>query len=215
MSKQTSLMCALAAAIVVMSGCTPAVYTVGGTIPSSNSSKGATKAQFSLQGDSCDGLEVGPKGSFTYHDKSAIAYNPNLKGNGLQMTGPVLLVSDCSNPGSVEEDAFCHGVWQGESNPEIEYLLQNCPLLGGASNAPVKFFAGWYTSTNTRYPGDGLVLGCVQDNGQGRKATFKDQAVILVPGDAYTFGGNGPYQGYINQGSVQGNVSTYTCPPPP
>ena len=44
MNRNKALACGLAAAIVALSGCTPAIYTVGGTIPSTNPSKGATKA---------------------------------------------------------------------------------------------------------------------------------------------------------------------------
>ncbi len=208
MNRNKALACGLAAAIVALSGCTPAIYTVGGTIPSTNPSKGATKAQFSLSGDSCDGFQEDEIiGTFTYHDKSAAAWNPKGKGIGLQMTGPVLFVSDCSDPGSQEEADFCAGVWEGEPDSEIAYLLESCPLLGGASSAPVKFFAAIYTSTNSRYPGEGFVFGCVQDNGQGHNAPFKDKAILVVPESP-----NGPYAGYSNSGSVQGNVATYACP---
>lgn len=203
MNKKKALACGLAAAVVALSGCAPAIYTVGGTIPSTNPSKGATKAQFSLSGDSCDS-NFEPIGTFTYHDKSAVAYNPKGKGIGLQMTGPVIIVSDCSDPDSQEEADFCAGVWEGSPDSDIAYLLESCPLLGGASSAPVKFFVAIYTSTNSRYPGEGLVWGCVQDNGQGHNAAFKDQAILIVP--------EGPYAGYSNSGSVQGNVATYACP---
>lgn len=218
MNKKTALACGLAAAIVALSGCTPAIYTVGGTIPSKNPSKGATKAQFSLSGDSCDGLPSAyPEGvaTFTYHDKSDTTYNPGGKGIGLQMTGPVLFVTDCSNPTIEGEADFCAGTWNGEPEATIDYLLESCPLLGGASTAPVKFFVAIYTSTNKRYPGEGLVWGCVQDNGQGKNASFKDKAVLIVPTDVPAASDNGPYAGYSNSGSVQGNVATYACPEPP
>lgn len=209
MNKKTGLACALAAAIVALSGCTPAIYTIGGTIPSTNPSKGATKAQFSLSGDSCDG-DLEATGTFTYHDKSATAWNPKQKGVGLQMTGPVLFVSDCSNPTAEGEAEFCAGAWEGDLNPEVQYLLDNCPLRGQVSGVPVKYFGAIYVSTNARYPGEGIVFGCAQDNGQGGKVDYKDWATIIVPSEFEE--ANGPYAGYRNTGSVQGNVATFACP---
>lgn len=176
---------------VLLTACTPALYSVGGTMPSVNGGKGMEKAQFSLLGNSCDGFE-NSTGSMTYHDKSV--FNPNGKGLGLQFTALVIAVSDCSNPQGSEEAELCAD----------EELLEVCAQFG--STAPIKFFFANYVSTNKTLPGSGLAFGCVQDNGQGRKALFKDKAFISLE--------DGPYDGYYNVGTIQGNIQTYVCPAP-
>jgi hypothetical protein len=61
-----------------------------------------------------------------------------------------------------------------------------------------------YTSTNPDYPGNGSAYVCVIDNGQGSQASSKDFALLDAQG--------GPYDGYVNYGNVQGNISAHSCP---
>ena len=59
-----------------------------------------------------------------------------------------------------------------------------------------------YRSTNPKNRGDGTAFACVLDNGEGKNAP-PDTARIQVD--------NGPFGGYSNQGTVQGNIQFHTC----
>jgi hypothetical protein len=62
-----------------------------------------------------------------------------------------------------------------------------------------------YRSTNPHNPGEGEGFACVIDNGEGVNATSADFAAI---GFRY-----GPYDQYVNKGSVQGNIQEHSCKP--
>jgi hypothetical protein len=60
-----------------------------------------------------------------------------------------------------------------------------------------------YRSTDPKYPGEGKAIICMRDNGEGKKAVLADTIRIEVT--------SGPYMGYINMGSVQGNIQAHEC----
>ncbi len=60
-----------------------------------------------------------------------------------------------------------------------------------------------YGSTNPNFPGDGVAVACVTDNGEGINATSADMGSISVT--------SGPYTGYFNSGPVQGNIRAHDC----
>ena len=60
-----------------------------------------------------------------------------------------------------------------------------------------------YDSTNPASPGSGTGTFCVTDNGEGAKAVDSDSAIIQLH--------SGPYAGYLNFGSIRGNVQQHKC----
>ena len=61
-----------------------------------------------------------------------------------------------------------------------------------------------YRSTNPKDRGEGTAGVCVYDNGEGVNAD-PDFLAIYVEG--------GPYDGYSNEGDVQGNIQKHECHP--
>ena len=60
-----------------------------------------------------------------------------------------------------------------------------------------------YRSTNPAISGGGTATVCLTDNGEGAKAVDSDSAIIQVQ--------SGPYAGYLNYGSISGNVQQHKC----
>ena len=60
-----------------------------------------------------------------------------------------------------------------------------------------------YDSTNPAFPGGGTGTFCVTDNGEGANAVDSDSAIIQL--------NSGPYAGYLNFGSIRGNVQQHKC----
>ena len=60
-----------------------------------------------------------------------------------------------------------------------------------------------YDSTNPNFPGNGVAVVCVADNGAGINATSADMGSLRVA--------TGPYMGYANSGPVQGNIRAHDC----
>ena len=73
-----------------------------------------------------------------------------------------------------------------------------CPCPAGSYVITVD-----YGSTNPNFPGDGVAVACVTDNGEGINATSADMGSISVT--------SGPYTGYFNSGPVQGNIRAHDC----
>jgi hypothetical protein len=194
------LFAGLLVAALSAAGCARGIATGGGTIPSIYpDTRGATKANFGFNARSCE--EGVTTGNFNYHDKSAgLDYDSGLKGGGLKMFGDVQLACDCMQEG---DEGDCKGTGTG--------LCAACKV--------VALFLGWdqtegyitaidahYWSTNPKIEGEGDLIACVVDNGEGGKAEEDDQIAVKVL--------SGPYAGYINGGSVSGNVQAYPCPEP-
>src|SRR5215813_1185887 len=60
-----------------------------------------------------------------------------------------------------------------------------------------------YRSTNPALDGSGTATVCLTDNGEGANAVDSDSAIIQVQ--------SGPYAGYLNYGSIRGNVQQHKC----
>jgi hypothetical protein len=183
-------------------GCARGIATGGGTIPSIHpDTRGATTANFGFWGDSCGDTTVG---NFNYHDKSAgLDYDSGLKGGGLKMLGPVDLVCDCMQAAD-EGGEECAGL-PGTG------LCALCQAVAGTlgwvgTEGYVTAIRADYFSTNPKIVGQGEVLACVVDNGEGAVADADDRLAVKVL--------SGPYEGYINGGEVSGNIQAYPCPEP-
>lgn len=100
---------------------------------------------------------------------------PGFQPGGVKMNGSVVGVNLCS-PGPCPSSG--------------------CPV--GSVEVEVA-----YRSTNPRFPGLGTALACVEDNGEGAKATAPDRGKIVVM--------DGPFEDYQNEGPVQGNIQAHTC----
>lgn len=173
-----------ALAIVVgfgAAGCAPAKVTGGGWIEGKLDP--SVKANFGFNGDSCNGPV---QGKFNFHDKSA-----SLKANG-----DVTSVANCLEPDADGElPAACVAC--------LTYLYENPPsddYTGEGNLIGVDFS---YRSTNPKDPGEGLGYACVLDNGEGYNASFSDVALVAFY--------SGPYTGYVNGGTVQGNIQEHEC----
>jgi hypothetical protein len=211
--------CSLGASIfagmaLLMSGCLiPGAVTGGGWIPSADLVSG-DKANFGFSGQQCD-LSQPPTGNFNFHDKSSgFSSGTSVKMNGtLAQAGQCVFSTcatdaDCSTGGGtcgllLPNNAIAPVCVYPDSIPSqaCEFCLSefNSPLPDKTYGLAVN-----YTSTNSSYPGTGAALVCMIDNGQGHNASQKDQLAITI--------GTGPYAGYTNSGSVQGNISGHTCP---
>jgi hypothetical protein len=60
-----------------------------------------------------------------------------------------------------------------------------------------------YRSTNPADPGSGTARACFTDNGEGVNSTGSDSSIVQVE--------SGPYFGYLNHGTVRGNVQQHAC----
>jgi hypothetical protein len=87
--------------------------------------------------------------------------------------------------------------------------LHQCDSDGGCFDSTVGtcpkggyLFTFVYQSNNSKAPGTGTGSGCFADNGEGNKAD-SDTGIIGFVG--------GPYDGYIAQGFVAGNVQSHLC----
>ena len=193
-------------------GCAPMRINGGGTLPST--SPGARdKANFGFSGNSCTPGVIA--GEFNYHDKKA----PDWPDGGVKLNGVVIDAGKCSELDESSTLGIACGICNLQFGdcpdcPDWPYTWEACALsfladpLGFGQNMeqiPDNLYAVAFpfTSTNPRYPGSGMGVACLTDNGQGKKAIYKDHVVLIIV--------NGQYQGYINQGPVQGNISSGPC----
>lgn len=197
------------AVTVGLYGCALTQIHGGGTLPST-SGNAVDKAIFGFYGNNCtSGLVTG---TFNYHDKKAAGW-PN---GGVKLNGTVFDLAKCSEVGDNFEQGIACGICNLQfcNCPGWPGTLQNC--VAGFFADPVGFCQDMktipdnlygvgfdFTSTNPAYPGRGTGVACMTDNGQGKKAIDKDKVVLIL--------GIGQYEGYINQGSVQGNISSAPC----
>jgi len=199
-----------AALTLTVSGCLiPGAVSGGGWIPSADGVSG-DKANFGFSGQQCD-LTQPPTGNFNFHDKTSKFSAPgSVKMNGTLVDAGQCAISSCTTNADCTQaaDGTCITTGSGlfcayPNNP----LIQGCLVCVGVFGAPLPTKTYGldvnYTSTNTAFPGTGTASVCVIDNGQGSNAS-EDQLAIVVE--------SGPYGGYENSGSVQGNISAQTCP---
>lgn len=190
-------------------GCAPIQINGGGTLPST-SGIAADKANFGFYGSNCTPGVI--TGTFNYHDKKAAGW-PN---GGVKLNGIVLEATKCSEGNTFNNTGIACGIcnlqfcncpgWPGTLGSCASNFLTD-PLGFCQDMKPIPgnlYGVGFqFTSMNPRYPGSGIGVTCVTDNGQGIKAVDKDNAVLIIV--------NGQYQGYINQGPIQGNAATAPC----
>ena len=190
-------------------GCAPIQINGGGTILST-SGNAKDKANFGFYGNNC--TLGGLTGEFNYHDKKA----PGWPNGGVKLNGAVVDVAKCSEGDNFSNFGIACGICnlQFGDCPGWPDTWETCALnflanpLGFRENMkqiPNNLYAvGFqFTSTNPRYPGTGIGIACIQDNGQGKYAINKDYVVMIIA--------NGQYHGYINQGPVRGNIATEPC----
>lgn len=138
-------------------------------------------ANFGFNADSCEGFVTG---RFDFHDKEANGFE-----NGIKMNGAVTDAGKCAeqdDPNAVE-NTYC----------ETSYYENNLGCIEGYI-VDVN-----YQSTNPLHPGSGAAVACVIDNGEGINSTVADAVWLHVS--------SGPYRGYYNKGSVQGNIQAHSC----
>jgi len=172
----------LAFLLASLSGCAiPGTFSGGGTIPNKASTNG--KATFTFSGDNCSGYIVG---SVNYVGHEAMPGTVKLNSVELENTGECVSPEDSNY--AVAACTLCNGL----------------NLLSQAGDGPVYASEFRYISTNPTIPGEGEAFICVQDNGQGSKASGPDYGVISVT--------SGPYSGYLKFGPLKGNASSGACP---
>ena len=190
--------------------CAPTKINGGGTLPST-SPNAKDKANFGFEGNSCTPGIV--TGSFNYHDKRA----PGWPNGGVKLNGSVIEAAKCSewdlstNPGiacGICNLQFCACEnWPDDwESCVFGFLADPEGYCQGIENEIPDNLYGvsfWFESTNPRYRGTGTGVACMTDNGQGSKATDDDKLVIII--------GPGQYEGYINQGSIKGNIGSEPC----
>ena len=188
--------------------CAPTQINGGGTLPST-SGNAKDKANFGFEGNSCTpGILTG---TFNYHDKKS----PDWPNGGVKLNGVVIEAAKCSeldlstNPGiacGICNLQFCDcEYWPTEWESCVLGFLNDPEGYCQDIDVPDNLYgiSFWFESTNPRYPGSGMGVACITDNGQGKKATAKDNLVIII--------GQGQYYDYINQGSVKGNIGSEPC----
>lgn len=190
-------------------GCAPLQVDGGGTLPST-SGNAADKANFGLYGDNCTPGTI--TGTFNYHDRKA----PGWPAGGVKLNGTVYEVAKCSEWANSPSNAWlacgicnlqfceCEGWPENWLTCALEFLADPTNYCQDVTIPDNLYGVSFqYTSTNPRYRGIGAGIACITDNGQGSKAIGKDNLVLII--------GTGQYEGYINQGTVQGNISTQLC----
>lgn len=191
-------------------GCTPMQINGGGTLPSTSGNAG-DKTNFGFYGNNCTPGII--TGTFNYHDKKAAGW-PN---GGVKLNGVVVEVAKCSEGANFNNTGIACGICNLQfcNCPGWPTTVETCVLnfiLAGPSGfcqdmnpIPSNLYgvSFQFTSTNPRYPGSGLGVACITDNGQGMNAIAEDNVVLIIA--------NGQYKGYINQGPLQGNTEAGPC----
>lgn len=197
------------AAALVSYGCARMQANGGGTL-ASTSGQVKDKANFGFEGNSCTpGVTTG---TFNYHDKRA----PGWPDGGVKLNGEVIEAAKCSDWDYSNTSGIACGIcnlqfcncpswpddWEscvsGFLSDPFGYCQDMAPVPDNLYGAAFQF-----QSTNPRYPGSGIGVACLTDNGQGKKVTDKDHLVLIV--------GPGQYLGYVNQGAVKGNIAAEPC----
>jgi len=177
----TAVSAAVAAAM--LSGCGFTQVSGGGWIPSVVEGE---KANFGFWGDSC---YEGVQGNFNYHDMNAVE-------GGVKMNGWVTEAADCAVPGlNVDAMGLCE---------KCRDIVQQAGLSVPEDGSGLAVLAADYRSTNPQNKGEGKLIACMADNGEGSKAIADDMIAVKVT--------KGPFKGYFNKGYVQGNIQQWSCP---
>jgi hypothetical protein len=110
--------------------------------------------------------------------------------------------------GWVTEAADCAVV---DGNWDAKPLCLQCKAITAEASLTVAedgsglaALAADYWPTNPKNKGDGKLIACMDDNGEGAKAIADDVIAVKVT--------KGPFKGYFNKGPVQGNIQQSSCP---
>jgi hypothetical protein len=133
------------------------------------------RATVAFNADGCGDVA---KGEFEFVDHNAV----------VKMHGDVVAATQCVLPGQCAPcEALRSSINPSETPGTADYQI-----------------IATYRSTNPSFPGNGDVLACVSDNGEGSNAIVADVAYIQVQ--------SGPFAGYTNYGMIQGNIQQHKCP---
>lgn len=179
---------AVSAAVMaaMLTGCGFTQVSGGGWIPSVVEGE---KANFGFWGDTC----YGPvQGNFNYHDMNA----PVGESIGVKMNGWVTEAADCGVAGlNLDAVGLCK---------ECRAIATGAGLTVAEDGSGLAALAADYRSTNPKIKGEGKLIACMADNGEGSKAIADDVIAVKVT--------KGPFKGYFNKGPVQGNIQQSSCP---
>lgn len=169
----------------VLSGCiNPGKVTGGGQLIDDS----GNRADFGLNGNTCGGDIDNPRGHFNYIDQT----------NGVKMNGDLTASGVCVSQDQWQEEWYKDDCLNGSYYFNGIYHEGHRPF-----DVPVYLLYANYRSTNPQKPGAGNVRVYVKDNGEGQKADGSDQM------DVYVY--DGPFAGYHQQGTVQGNIQVLPC----
>lgn len=180
--------------ISLLSACVmePGRYTGGGTL---NSLGGPGRAQIAFTADGCDPDKV--KGQVVYNDKTAIEYQ-NI--GGVSFRGNVVSAGVCRS------DIDLTKIGEDGTTFDDPAGCTNMQQYGGPRMCSSGQFAIMvdYTSTTPGAPGTGQVLVCSQTAGPGAGGELH---ALVYPITVLS----GPFEGYINEGSLIGNAQYQAC----
>jgi hypothetical protein len=176
---------------VALTGCaTPAKFTGGGWLPST-SGGARDKANLGFNMQNCDPGNTPISGHFNYHDMKAPAYaaTGGVKLGGFVVNGGACTLQPPIPPATAA--VACDVLGLSGLPPGF------CPPDVGAIGIDVE-----YESTNPKLPGAGTAIACVFDGGEGINATSDLMRFYVI---------DGPFAGYLNQGTVKGNLQQHAC----
>lgn len=180
------------ATVGLLSACVmePGKYTGGGTI---NSLGGAGRAQVAFTADSCNPDKI--KGNVIYNDKTAIEYQ-NV--GGVSFRGNVVEAGLCTADMDLTPGP--------DGNIDLSGACTDQSQLGGQRQCKTGQFAIVvdYTSTSPGAPGTGRAVVCSQSAGAGAGGELH---AMILPVSVLS----GPFQGYVNDGTLVGNAQYQAC----
>jgi hypothetical protein len=178
---------AIVAGGLMVAGCNSKV-TGGGSLQG----LGGERASFSVNFDSCKGIDKA-KGGFLYKDKSSAL---SVKGTLVGISYPLNGVC-----------AFVDGLPGLPGGP-------GSPIAPGPTGAAVSYAAvATWESNDPKQPGRGEAVLCIRDGGEGGKADSADFVAIALWRESEPFPGSTPF--HVNGGTIQGNMQSHDCPSSP
>lgn len=156
--------------------------TAGGTL---NSKGGAGNAVFTAEAARCDG-EI--SGHVNYRDNTALDW---------QSVGGVAFKADVFDAGLCSDEP----VSPDGLDDETRHCKQDI-CMGGMYQVEFN-----YNSTNPQVPGEGVGFACMIDIGEGVKTGSGANGLLNIMQLE-----SGPYTGYNNAGTMNGNIQLHECP---
>jgi hypothetical protein len=159
--------------VTLATGCAnPGKATGGGSLVDGNGNK---IASIGFNVDTCSGGLGNPTGRFNYVDM----------GLGVKMKGDVFAAAHCVSP----ED------WEGQ------WIALDCLVCSSLLGLDSHLFYVNYHSTSPVYPGQGELVVCARDGGEG--AGSGNTLFVSVS--------SGPFESYQRLGTLKGNIQSHTC----